>query len=621
MRDTLNATQISTMEELEPEPQKRGRWVQARELALGLLLLGAITLWAGGTWWHQSSQEAAYHAGQQAEAQKGWEAARDDYIAASGYRDADARAAQARSKIAERDSQYAAAQQALAGQNWLPALQAIQAVQIIEPDYKDIAGIYSVASQQVYSESVRGAIARRNGDGDPALYYRAASGWLELEKSDVRSALVGDGPAGYAIYDVPTDQKLIPTPTYPFNEQTLPSRSLIAVSFAGDHLQFWPLSLPLAFDGDYRWGRAGAWLLTPISNSTTQKAQPGVRESISGMQLTYEAYGSAVTSSVKLPSSAWAIMDLSPDGRHILLADLSQYADTAPQAGLYLADSDGSNLRLLTTQAGGFQRAVFSPDGSHALLVTYRPVRPVGTDFYTEQETAFLVDLNGGPTTVLDEISTLIDHPNNLPSIEASFTSQGTYAGDVLLAKTDGGTTTFSVLDPAHLGAPLLTCWFQGSQLPSGPVWTGDTDKKGAIAAMWEGQDGRLQVARIEQDGSQMQHLPERGLVAGPVYATGAEVQGQGLLYSVAQNHNDISLYYTPLSTAIGGGIGTSKLLITERNGAAMHHEVWPFYAGSGLFAYVQDRDLHVSAYDGKTGIVVEKNFGTFMNDGFGANP
>src|SRR5438034_4214778 len=155
---------ISVVEDLDPEPAAR-RGISASggpglsrtfDLALGLLLLVGVVGWSGFTWWRDQANRSHYQQAQKAATLHRWEDALAQYSAARGYKDADARAAEAAGKIRERDHQYAIATRLksadspsspIESAHTLPAARAVQAIQ---PNFKDKKEIAAEAAEQVY---------------------------------------------------------------------------------------------------------------------------------------------------------------------------------------------------------------------------------------------------------------------------------------------------------------------------------------------------------------------------------------------------------------------------------------------------------------------------------------
>src|SRR5690349_5852839 len=193
----------ATIEELDApppaDPARALRWERLLGLLLVLGLLG-FGLWQ---WGDQQSRAGHYRAGAQAAAARDWDAAAREFAAASGYADADARRADARANAATRDRQYALATDAAGRADWVAVLQALQPLQLVAPDYRDVAALQSRALDQAATTALSGTVALRLQADPPGLFRFAAGGWRALPDSDAASRVRGRCPDGTVLYDVP----------------------------------------------------------------------------------------------------------------------------------------------------------------------------------------------------------------------------------------------------------------------------------------------------------------------------------------------------------------------------------------------------------------------------------
>src|SRR4051794_18648882 len=88
---------ISTIEELDPEDDAAGRAQRTRrfhvlEATFGLIIIAGLMAFALHQWWDSQVKQAEYHAGERAWQAEDWQAAREAYLQASGFRDADSKA-------------------------------------------------------------------------------------------------------------------------------------------------------------------------------------------------------------------------------------------------------------------------------------------------------------------------------------------------------------------------------------------------------------------------------------------------------------------------------------------------------------------------------------------------
>jgi hypothetical protein len=301
----------------------------------------------------------------------------------------------------------------------------------------------------------------------------------------------------------------------------------------------------------------------------------------------------------------------------VLLGDLSASKGPAPVTSLYVADGDGRNPRLLYTHDGGIQRAIFSPDGQSVLLFTYRPITIGADDQTLEEESAILLHLDGSPSQVLARTTARIGPPY-LPSVDATFVTHGSYYGDILLAQQEDERTTFMLLDSASPEAPILGAQVSKLDLNWDEVWVEDGEEPGSVVVAWRSSppSAGLQLVLLAPGGASAHQVPEFES-SRQVFAMGAATNAGTLLYSLAEGPSgNIKLYGVSLS-ALADGKGTSQLLVSAKNGSSLYHKIWPFHAGTGLFAYVDGRELHASTYDRSVDVALEEGFITLMDDGF----
>jgi len=163
---------FSVVEELNAEPESeegRSWWRSSgkRETALGLLILLALLSWARLTWWRDESNRSSYAQATDAVSHNRWDEALAHYSAASGYRDDDARAAEARGKIVVRDREYEAVKAyTLSSRNEesgaaIQMLLSARAVQTIQPGHNDIDEIALEVEDRVYSDTLSGTVVWR----------------------------------------------------------------------------------------------------------------------------------------------------------------------------------------------------------------------------------------------------------------------------------------------------------------------------------------------------------------------------------------------------------------------------------------------------------------------------
>jgi hypothetical protein len=116
--------EISTIEELDPEATRGEGLGRKREFALGGVLLLCVLVWASWQVWTVEVKRENYRLGGEAAGMKRWEEAQAHYMAASGYKDADAQAAEVAATISRRDQSYREALSYAAKEDWPRSLRA-----------------------------------------------------------------------------------------------------------------------------------------------------------------------------------------------------------------------------------------------------------------------------------------------------------------------------------------------------------------------------------------------------------------------------------------------------------------------------------------------------------------
>lgn len=451
----------------------------SREFLLGSLLLLAVLTWAGWQWWHQEGIESSYRTAQQDEVEKRWDDAYAHYKAASGYRDADARAIAVATTIAQRDQYYRDAVQYADRQEWVASYQALQEVVRVQPDYVDTPELAQIApsiEEGVRAEamqSLSGTIAMRSQADPPGLYLRMGNRWVWLRGSDLWSkphnvaGLHTLDADNLILYDVPGEGWVPPLPITgtpipnPASRRTaLKGRRLMAASLQDGDLRYTPLGFDPSVYTLYRTtNQHGVWGLRDRFLKQTTERQRWT-SAYWGYELDYQALDSVVTSTLKLPGPNWAVIDISRGGQ-VLLVEVAAIdrMDGSGLNRLYLTNSDGTDRKLLYTVGGWLRSAQFSPSGPYILLTLGGPTG----DGTTANYSVILLRLPGwdhtGRLVTNTEDQVLAERyarvgpgPAFDPLVVATFISQGSSAGKVVLAERgayDDYKLTLSIFDPA----------------------------------------------------------------------------------------------------------------------------------------------------------------------------
>jgi hypothetical protein len=620
----------SSVEELDPEPARAGIAAWKRELAIGLVLLLGVLAWGGWEWWHQQSLQVDYRLAQEAAARQDWDAALSHYASADGYRDADARRADAARQVSEREKQYAAAVNFLKNSDGAAALQAIRAVERIEPGYLDARKIGGSAEALVYQDAVQGTIAQRLGGDRPGLYYRGQSDWTWLEGSDESSIVRSFGSAGCAVYDVPgpgwTPE---PTPTAPDPSRLyydwfyrLAGRRLRAFSTGAGKTNVVPLAFDPVDHSQYVCGRSGVWALHFKPNADFRDT----RSPYSSYEAAYQSLDSSITRTITMPGADWLVMDLARDGEHVLLADFREPSHET-FSRVYLADADGRNARSVYAGAVNLAGARFSPDGNYALLKMTRTVNPD-----TFERSLVLLDLKTGrpPATLLT-----LTFPNDaeapLPNISATFVSEGFYEGDVVTVQSLHGYNVASVFDPRQPENPILSAMFY-ADLDGTQLVLVDRDGTGEIALVWqnshrEGAPGADSVSilrlvqsdhliPVRQPLGQSESLATALLVGDyMVYAGWITVEPDAPTDGRMIPRRTYSVHSLPLSRLADTGAQATLIYSNTVDYPAFLNARSPIYFGQAMFAYSDHGQLHARTYDARTDLSLEKATGRFFYD------
>jgi hypothetical protein len=485
MQGSPEDNRTSWVEDLDPEPTRREGLGQWRELILGLVLLVAVVGWAGWQWWAQARNESEYSLGEQAMQTNNLEEAETHFASIAGYRDAGSRAEEIGRTIAERDADYRDLATSYQSGDWLRAYDAAWKLKTIVPGDSYPQSLFDGAREHIYTEALSGTVFSRMDASLPGLYYRDGDQWIWFDGSDIRSRVLGFGPPGHMVYDVPGTNRARTfniDPSY-----WLDGSKLMLATFAPDGVKFEPLSLdPAAFDY-FIWGENGVWGLkakTPGSNVRLY----GMHTDYMGYDITYEAYGSPITSDMKPKGPAWIVLDFAPDGTQILLADVGNYSIGHPLTNLYLADADGTNTRLLYSYIGNFQRALFSPNSRYVLVTLYSQF-PYDTK--AGRQSIILFDTAGqqAPRVLAQADRSYDSTTYYLVDILAStFLQSGPYAGQVLLVDSAANqTTTISMVDPGDVPQTIPKWTLQADVRQTGNNWWGEVENDKGLQLVFQG--------------------------------------------------------------------------------------------------------------------------------------
>jgi hypothetical protein len=620
MRD-FDDQDISIVEDLDPEPVPRGWTLQAREVVLGLALLIGVLCWAGWQLWDQEGKATSYRQGQQAEYAQRWEQAYAKYSAASGYKDADSRAQEADRLIKERDRYVSEAVQHAGNEEWAASLKAIQEVHRIHADYWGMALLPADVERHVYQDALGGVVALRTGADPPGLYYSKAGEWLRLHKSDKWSQLYGTITGEYIIYDVPGEGWMPPPTPSPgtFQEpgrgMTLKGRRLMIawVQDGVEELSFAPLAFDPLLSEYYRSGKNGVWALAQAGQITDRLSAIRPRSSaITHGTITYQRADSAITTTLVLTSAMWAIMDMDPDGEHLLMADWERASDGSKTVRLHHTGPVGDNPRLIYTHNGDLGSAYFSPNSRFVLASTFSPI-PLSR---MEKQSLVLIDMHGEmPPRSIAEAVTAITALNSSGLLMAAFVPTGPFAGKIALSKRSETGYAVSVVDPFQTDAPISHAEINDA---AEARWTVAMDEERLVFLGQHVYDGSSDGDSVDNRAVIVTIAPDATPIVSRLSAKdfgrmmsiyrvqhGYLVYG-GEEYSRIDTGNNIERTITLYSLPIEQ-ISSSRARSTQIYGQAISSN-WlaQFTFGQGLFAYLDSGGLHARTYDGKTDVLLE---------------
>ncbi|MDQ5825081.1 MAG: hypothetical protein M3441_12875 [Chloroflexota bacterium] len=621
---------ISIMEDLDPEPLPQGRGY-TREFVLGGLLLLLVVVWAGWQSWQQAAKQQSYRQAEEAVARQDWGLAYDYFRSASDYRDAGARAEQVEKLIQERDRHYRAATTAINRMQWVTALDELHGVRNIQAEYWDVDSLYADVEAQVYSNTLKGAIALRAGAEPPGLYYRTASEWVWLDGSDRWSQVLGATGDSVA-YDVPGDNwqpGVTPTPV-PFNRQPPPGRpelegrKLKVATLSGNAVTTRDSTLDPAFYSYYL--PSGDRLVAGRHNEKPGSHINEVRVGFVGWWLDYEQMeeGRAVSSTLSLGAPEETVLHFSPESARYLVAVAGGLTVRSSKLELYLGvmgEGGEFTRQPIYSHVGQFGGGQISPDGRYALLTTITPI----DDGASEVQTALLFDLVAGtPPYTLTTRTVPVRTVGNFVSfdtwIKGAFLNDGEYAGKLLLVDRDQQQLTLSLIDPSAPGASTVL-----TRLPANSYLYYIGEKPGGSEVLLNGM-------AVESD-SQSDFRPRATLLfirlrPGTEPVITYLPQAEGAFPRFSGIYGERLVYELRTTTDVGPGLvvfsvpasnvsqtlevaptqiyTATGLPLIEGRGTGYTAQSPSWYPGQDAFAYAQGGSLYVREYDGRTEVKLE---------------
>ncbi|HEX8597338.1 MAG TPA: hypothetical protein VF952_02370 [Chloroflexia bacterium] len=621
---------ISIMEDLDPEPLSQGR-SYTREFVLGGLLLLFVVVWAGWQSWQQEAKQQSYRQAEAAVTRQDWGLAYDYFKSASGYRDAGARAQQVEKLIQERDRHYRAATTAINRRQWVTALDELHGVRSIQAQYWDVDALYADVEAEVYSNTLKGAIALRAGAEPPGLYYRTDSEWVWLEGSDRWSQVLGATGDSVA-YDVPGENwqpGVTPTPV-PFNRQPPPGRSelegrkLKVATLNGGGVTARDSTLDPTFYSYYL--PVGDRLVAGRYNERSGSYLTAVRIGFTGWWLDYEQMeqGRPVTSTLSLGGPEETVVHFSPGSARYLVAVAGGLTVRSSKIDLYLGvRGEGGEFtrQPIYSHVGQFGGGQISPDGRYVLLTTITPI----DEGASEVQSALLFDLIAGTppytlTTRTVPVATVGSFVAFDTWVKGTFLNEGENAGELLLVERDMQQLDVRLVDPANPAAGTVLVRLEGNRYLSYV-----TEKPGSSELLINGwaiegttpvdfaETTRLLFIRLAPgEEASIMYLPT--IDVGYLRSFG--IYGGRLVYEQRTNSNrgqSMEVYAVPGSTAgeereiaptqVYSATGLS---VNESRSTSYSSTMASWYPGEGAFAYAQGGSLYAREYESGNEVKLE---------------
>jgi hypothetical protein len=455
---------ISIVEDLDPEPPSKPGSSQRLELLVGVILLSCVLGFVALQWWHQQAQVSDYASGQAAMSVNDWDDALSHFTQAGEYRDAAQQALHAREQVNERNYLYTSAQEHAARGEWLDSLADLRAIIAIQPSYLTVDAQEKVALQNVYTAALSGTVALRPDASPPGLYYYSNTGWVYLQDSDERSAIIDTDDYGRLVYDVPGAPKgSTPLGSSPPNTRIAITNiryyriaQLTYNGFIYSHLDLDPERYnQVILNTNGAWGFS--YGNSPTDNPAGYNASGDyvAGGNFVGVKMDYEPFTGPIAPVDSRPSftgtsAANIIVAIDPLTDRYLSVDYSNAhefkagPDTVVE--LYLNHADSSARQLIYSHTGGgLPGAQLSPDGRYALVnvTTLKANGAIG------KTSSILIDLRNIDTPhVIREAAPSVASP-----LGSVFIHEGIFAGDIALYERSVEGTRLTLLDPTRLGS------------------------------------------------------------------------------------------------------------------------------------------------------------------------
>jgi hypothetical protein len=453
-----------------------------------------------------------------------------------------------------------------------------------------------------------GTVAQRPTAQPPGLYRYGAAGWEWLPGSDAASQVRGRGAPSYVLYDGPN-------PGLP----RAAARVLRRADLGRAPVPVETFILNPEDYSRYRVGGDGVW---GIRDSHLRAPALARVQGYASLDLTYQATADPRFQDLILPGPDWLVLDLAPDGRHYLLADLSQATGETPTTLLYYAGG-ASRPQALYAVAGMVLRGQFSPDGRW-VLITSTESRANRID--SVQYVRLLDRTRLAGQAVLDPaaVQMLLRQAvgaAQAPGIGATFLTDGPRTGQIVIVAQTAEGSQVSLYDPATPNIPPRVLWTEPVP-PSAPLWVRAGGADGGLVFGWQdaayfGRDAYVYVTGENRTVTLRPQLP--GQTLGTAWLVGDTLIYETSGWPGVGGEEFRSVYSLPLrglagepplprhfgSALPGGGpipegrpIYTGGLMTLLRYGAGE-----PVALGSPWLGTIPGGTLHLRSVDGTQGV------------------
>jgi hypothetical protein len=596
-------------------PARGSHW----ERWIGLALVLGLAAFGLAQWWGQSTQQSAYRAGVRAESTHDWDAAAAAYGQAGEYRDARAQATHAAAQAGERDSAVEAAGTAVARQDWNALLAARDRLQKVVPDSADLPRYTQLIHDQLYMPALSGTVALRPKAQPPGWYTYHDGDWRWLHGSDPQSRIEAHCPGGGWLLDVPgSPAESVPASPVPTSADDYARR------MAGRRLAV------VNADGSLRLTLAPAMATGMMRLCDTRQAWnigyvtdlPQIENSfypvMNVITATYQRFDSPRAEKPHLPGPAWYILYPSGDGAHLWVVDLTGATSHTSQTRLYVAASDGSDLRFMGLLDGNIVGGEFSADGHYGSVLTNEVGRPDPTTGAIEQiRRLYLLDVRGQrPTHILAQVRVATGTVTDGLDTNGGFVAYGPYRGRLILLQCRDDTEQISLIDPDHpdrkqtmiLPHRVYNGYLARFDAQGGILLAGARGPGPGSDPLFVYIDAQHQVHEFYPSS-----LAYKGIMLVRI-RQGRAVYMDGSIYTDGNSPGPADLFSLTLGRFGDAGVAPTPLYIGVLPPSQdPYNSLTPWTLGPEFLLYAASNgDLHAERYDGSGDVVIDHDVAGF---------